>query len=80
MILLVVFVAVPVVAGLNILTDGTRYLAPMVLGWTGLTATTFMMDNCGAVEIVAGLIVLLYPGWHLSGRDMALVTICDLHN
>jgi uncharacterized membrane protein HdeD (DUF308 family) len=66
MLLLVVFVVAPIVAGLdkyfNILTDWTKYLAPIVPSWTGLAASTFMM-LVGAVEIVAGLIVAFKPSF-----------------
>jgi hypothetical protein len=64
MILLVGFVAAPVLAGLdkyfNILTDWTRYLAPVVPSWTGIAAGTFMMI-VGAIEIVAGILVAFKP-------------------
>ena len=66
MILLVAFVAAPVLAGLdkffNILTDWPRYLAPIIPTWTGLAATTFMMI-VGAIEIVAGLVVAFKPSF-----------------
>jgi hypothetical protein len=43
-ILLVAFVVAPIVAGLdkyfNVLSDWTRYLAPVVPTWTGIAATT----------------------------------------
>lgn len=64
MILLVGFVAAPTLAGLDkyfsILTDWTRYLAPVVPSWTGIAAGTFMMI-VGAIEILAGLIVAFKP-------------------
>jgi hypothetical protein len=66
MILLVAFVAAPIVAGadkyFNILTDWTRYLAPMVPSWTGIAPATFMMI-VGAIEIVAGLVVAVKPSF-----------------
>jgi hypothetical protein len=66
MILLVAFVAAPILAGLdkylNILTDWTRYLAPVVPSWTGIAAGTFMMI-VGVIEIVAGLIVAFKPSF-----------------
>ena len=66
LILLVAFVVAPIVAGLdkyfNVLTDWTRYLAPIVPSWTGIAATTPMM-LVGAIEIVAGLIVAFKPSF-----------------
>src|ERR1043166_6058802 len=66
MILLVAFVAAPILAGLDkyfgILTDWTRYLAPQIPTWTGIAASTFMMI-VGAIEIVAGLIVAFRPSF-----------------
>ena len=66
MILLVAFVVAPIVAGLdkyfNVLTDWTRYLAPVVPNSTGIAAATFMMI-VGAIEIVAGLIVAFKPSF-----------------
>jgi hypothetical protein len=66
MILLVAFVAIPIMAGLdkyfNILTDWTRYLAPIVPSWTGIAPAMFMMI-VGAVEIVAGLVVAFTPSF-----------------
>src|SRR5262245_55383969 len=64
MILLVAFVAAPILAGLdkyfNILTDWPRYLAPIIPNWTGIAPATFMMI-VGAVEIVAGMVVAFRP-------------------
>ena len=58
------FVIVPIVAGAdkftNILTHWEQYLNPTVAGMLTVYASVFMMV-VGAIEIVAGLIVLKKP-------------------
>jgi hypothetical protein len=55
---------VPIVAGLdkfsNILTDWKKYLAPAIGDMLPFNASTFM-SIVGVVEIVAGVIVLIWP-------------------
>ena len=55
---------VPIVAGLdkfsNILTDWKKYLAPAINDMLPFSASTFM-SIVGVVEIVAGVIVLIWP-------------------
>ena len=55
---------VPIVAGLdkfsNILTDWKKYLAPAISNMLPFGASTFM-SFVGVVEIVAGVIVLIWP-------------------
>jgi len=55
---------VPIVAGLdkfsNILTDWKKYLAPAIGDMLPFSASTFM-SVVGVVEIVAGVIVLIWP-------------------
>jgi hypothetical protein len=55
---------VPIVAGLdkfsNILTDWKKYLAPAIGDMLPFSASTFM-SIVGVVEIVAGVIVLIWP-------------------
>ena len=56
----IVFVVVPIVAGLdkffNLLTDWTQYINPSLLALIPFSAHTFMMI-VGVIEIVAGIIV-----------------------
>jgi uncharacterized membrane protein YphA (DoxX/SURF4 family) len=58
------FVVAPIVAGadkfFNLLTDWTQYLAPAIPRTLGVDPSTFMMI-VGAIEIVAGLLVLVKP-------------------
>jgi hypothetical protein len=58
------FVIAPLVAGLdkffNILTDWTKYLAPVFNELLNVSPATFMM-GVGVIEIVAGLGVLFKP-------------------
>ena len=58
------FGLVPIVAGLdkftNILTDWKKYLAPAIADLLPFSATTFM-SIVGVIEIVAGVIVLIWP-------------------
>lgn len=60
-ILKIVFVVVPIVAGLdkftNILTDWSGYLSPAIADMLPLSASAFMMA-VGVIEITAGIIVL----------------------
>ena len=65
----VAFTVAPLVAGLDkffhYLVNWDQYLSPIAMRLTGVTAHTFMM-GVGAIEIVAGLIVLFMPrigGW-----------------
>jgi hypothetical protein len=55
---------VPIVAGLdkfsNILTDWKQYIAPTISNMLPFSASTFM-SIVGVVEIVAGIIVLIWP-------------------
>jgi hypothetical protein len=73
MLLLVAFVAAPIIAGVdkyfNLLTDWSGYLAPVIPRWTGLAAGTFMMI-VGAIEIIAGIVVAFRPG--IGGYIVAL--------
>jgi len=61
-ILKIVFIVVPIVAGLdkftNILTDWTGYLSPNIASMLPINASAFMMI-VGVIEISAGVIVLL---------------------
>jgi predicted Na+-dependent transporter len=60
-ILKIVFVVVPIVAGLdkftNILTDWTGYLSPNIASMLPISTSAFMMI-IGVIEIAAGVIVL----------------------
>jgi hypothetical protein len=60
----VAFVVAPVLFGLdkflNLLTDWTQYLAPVIPRLLGVGAQTFMY-GVGAVEIAAGVLVALVP-------------------
>jgi len=63
-ILLVGFVALPIIAGLDkffhVLVDWPQYLAPVIPRISGLSASIIMMI-VGVVEIVAGIIVAFTP-------------------
>jgi hypothetical protein len=58
------FVALPIIAGLDkfadLLTNWTRYLAPIVPRLTGVQPRLFMY-TVGVVEICAGLLVAIRP-------------------
>jgi hypothetical protein len=58
------FVVAPVIAGLDkffdVLTNWDRYLAPAIARILPFSAHTFMMI-VGAIEVVAGLLVLVKP-------------------
>ena len=58
------FVLVPLIAGIdkffNLLTDWEKYLAPGVASAAHVSSTTFMM-GVGAIEIVAAVIVAIWP-------------------
>ncbi|AKK74234.1 tRNA (5-methylaminomethyl-2-thiouridylate)-methyltransferase [Chryseobacterium sp. P1-3] len=60
----IVFVIVPIVAGLdkftNILCQWTQYINPSVLNFLPFSGETFMMV-VGVIEIIAGILVLLSP-------------------
>jgi len=64
LILLVGFLALPIVAGLDkffhVLVDWPQYLAPVIPRVIGLSASIIMMI-VGVVEIVAGIIVAFRP-------------------
>lgn len=64
MTLKVLFVAVPIVAGLdkftNLLVHWETYLNPLVLGVVPVSAATFM-HVVGVIEIIAGIIVAVRP-------------------
>lgn len=63
-ILLIGFTIAPIVAGADkfasILTDWTRYLAPVFPALIGVSAATFMRA-VGAIEIIAGIVVAAKP-------------------
>lgn len=65
-ILRVTFVAVPILSGLdkffNLMVEWPRYLAPWVNDLMPGTAQEFMYV-VGAIEILAGLVVLVSPKW-----------------
>ena len=65
-ILKIVFIVVPIVAGLdkftNILTDWTAYLSPGLVSMLPIPASACMMV-VGVIEIAAGLIVLFKTRW-----------------
>ena len=65
-ILRVLFVALPILSGLdkflNLMVEWPRYLAPWVNDLMPGTAQEFMYV-VGAIEIVAGLVVLVSPKW-----------------
>ena len=65
-ILKIVFIVVPIVAGLdkftNILTDWTGYLSPSFISMLPISASACMMI-IGVIEIAAGLIVLFKTRW-----------------
>lgn len=60
----IVFVVVPVVAGLdkffNILCDWTQYISPMMENMLPFSPHIFMMI-VGVIEIVAGILVFIKP-------------------
>jgi uncharacterized membrane protein YphA (DoxX/SURF4 family) len=66
LILRLTFVVVPILSGLdkffNLLVDWPKYLAPWVNDLMPGTAQEFMYV-VGAIEIVAGLVVLISPKW-----------------
>lgn len=61
-----VFTIAPIVFGLdkffNLLTDWPRYLAPIITDILPISGQQFMY-MVGAIEIVAGLLVLFKPRW-----------------
>jgi uncharacterized membrane protein YphA (DoxX/SURF4 family) len=61
-----VFTIAPIVFGLdkffNLLTDWPRYLAPIITDILPISGQQFMYI-VGAIEIVAGLLVLFKPRW-----------------
>jgi hypothetical protein len=63
-ILRITFVIVPVVAGIdkytNVLTDWDKYLNPTLAGLLPFSAEVFMRI-AGAIEVLAGIFVLLKP-------------------
>jgi len=66
LILRITFVVVPILSGLdkffNLLVDWPKYLAPWVNDLMPGTAQEFMYV-VGAIEIVAGIVVLISPKW-----------------
>ncbi len=60
----IIFTVAPILFGLdkffNILVDWTRYLAPWIPHLVGVTPQTFM-HGVGVVEIVAGILVAIWP-------------------
>ncbi|WP_312992134.1 hypothetical protein [Chryseobacterium flavum] len=64
-VLKMVFVIVPVVAGLdkftNILCQWTQYISPFLLDLLPFSGETFMMI-VGIIEIIAGVLVFFNPG------------------
>ncbi|HEX5760684.1 MAG TPA: hypothetical protein VF121_15965 [Thermoanaerobaculia bacterium] len=58
------FTVAPIVAGLDkfadILTDWTRYLAPLFPQLLGVSPETFML-GVGVIEVVAGVLVAIKP-------------------
>jgi hypothetical protein len=87
LILLIGFTAAPLIAGADkffgILTDWTKYLAPVFPNLLGISAQTFMYA-VGIIEIVAGLVVLSKPS--IGGYVVAawllgiIVNLLLLHN
>jgi hypothetical protein len=87
LILLIGFTAAPLIAGADkffgILTDWTKYLAPVFPNLLGISAQTFMYA-VGIIEIVAGLIVVSKPS--IGGYVVAawllgiIVNLLLLHN
>jgi uncharacterized membrane protein YphA (DoxX/SURF4 family) len=87
LILLIGFTAAPLLAGADkffgILTDWTKYLAPVFPNLLGINAQTFMYA-VGIIEIVAGLLVLSKPS--IGGYVVAawllgiIVNLLLLHN
>ena len=86
-ILLIGFVAAPLIAGADkyfgLLTDWTKYLAPVFPNLLGISATSIMYA-VGIIEILAGLIVLSKPS--IGGYVVAawlfgiIVNLLLLHN
>lgn len=74
------FVIVPIVAGvdkfLNILTNWQHYISPSMAEMLPLSASVFMMV-AGAVEIVAGIIVLRKPeiGGYIVAAWLVLIAL-----
>jgi uncharacterized membrane protein YphA (DoxX/SURF4 family) len=66
LVLRITFVVVPILSGLdkflNLLVDWPKYLAPWVNDLLPGTAQEFMYV-VGAIEIVAGIVVLISPKW-----------------
>lgn len=84
-ILHVAFAAVPIIAGLDkffhVLTNWEKYLSPLVPQATGVDPHLFMLV-AGAIEIVAGLLVIARPrvgalivGFWLCGIVLNLLTM-----
>ena len=86
-ILLIGFTAAPLIAGADkffgLLTDWTKYLAPVFPNLLGITATSFM-HAVGIIEILAGLVVVSKPS--IGGYVVAawlvgiIVNLLLLHN
>jgi hypothetical protein len=87
LILLIGFTAAPLIAGADkffgILTDWTKYLAPVFPNLIGISAQSFMYA-VGIIEIAAGLIVVSKPS--IGGYVVAawlfgiVVNLLLLHN
>jgi hypothetical protein len=87
LILFIGFTAAPLLAGVDkffgILTDWTKYLAPVFPNLLGINAQTFMYA-VGIIEIVAGLLVVSKPS--IGGYVVAawllgiIVNLLLLHN
>jgi hypothetical protein len=87
LILFIGFTAAPLIAGADkffeILTDWTKYLAPVFPNLLGISGQTFMYA-VGIIEIVAGLVVLSKPS--IGGYVVAawllgiIVNLLLLHN
>jgi hypothetical protein len=60
------YIALPLIAGadkfLSLFADWTRYLAPQIPTWLGITASQFM-KGVGLVEMAAGALVAVKPRW-----------------
>ena len=79
LILLIGFTAAPLIAGADkffgILTDWTKYLAPVFPNLIGISAQSFMYA-VGIIEIAAGLIVVSIPsigGYVVAGWLLGII-------
>ena len=79
LILLIGFTAAPLIAGADkffgILTDWTKYLAPVFPNLIGISAQSFMYA-VGIIEIAAGLIVVSKPsigGYVVAGWLLGII-------